>query len=576
MAATTTATATEPREEGRPPRPLRRRSSGSHGEGDGDDERLSRGRLLRALRRRTRRLLKKEAEPAVWLALAGCACVAPFLYHARHAHPTTKSVQLYAPPSFESLLSPSRASLGRRGLSLDLGNGACKWQPPVYDVPEDVDFHKTVIAGFPSGDKRMIFVQMEALTGWPAKDEWDFEFLGMSNHPFIKANYPHHEGIWGWEDAADQVVMMVRNIRRSMVEFTDVLLGRVGVADHDILWDIGYAKTWEEATLNLDQLYSERPPIEDFLIWRDMRVVEECHWYGWFIDYYMEGGLMRDIFTHKITTPEHWYMLMMPTVYSRAELDYDLVVGPDTVVSPSYDPHCELDITNGCEPVAVISAEKLRDYTEGPAETTKIAQVLHNDERTGRFVISSMAWDCIWSELIEKGKGLKTVYDRPGFVEEDYNFSAEMLGEMIHELDRLITKYGGPDWSGKETADRVVELLVEHRGLIQVELNEVNAGLRKLSDKDFLGPKERERRRLTKAKEIEGETKSAETDSGRKLMVRGEDHPTYTSDHSRFYFDTLQKLLEKNRIQDRRQDIFGKKRREKRRLARRTARRGKP
>ena len=65
----------------------------------------------------------------------------------------------------------------------------------------------------------------------------------MSNHPFIKANYPHHEGIWGWEQAADQVVMMVRNIRRSMVEY------------HDILWDIGYAKTWDEATLNLDNLF---------------------------------------------------------------------------------------------------------------------------------------------------------------------------------------------------------------------------------------------------------------------------------------------------------------------------------
>jgi len=51
-----------------------------------------------------------------------------------------------------------------------------------------------------------------------AKDEWDFWGLGMSNHPFIKANYPHHEGIWGWDDAADQVVMMVRNIRKSMVE----------------------------------------------------------------------------------------------------------------------------------------------------------------------------------------------------------------------------------------------------------------------------------------------------------------------------------------------------------------------
>lgn len=51
-----------------------------------------------------------------------------------------------------------------------------------------------------------------------ARDEWDFEFLGMTNHPFIKANYPHHEGIWGWGNAADQVVLMVRNIRKSMVE----------------------------------------------------------------------------------------------------------------------------------------------------------------------------------------------------------------------------------------------------------------------------------------------------------------------------------------------------------------------
>jgi hypothetical protein len=62
--------------------------------------------------------------------------------------------------------------------------------------------------------------------------------------------------------------MMVRNIRKSMVEY------------HDILWDIGYAKTWEEATLNLHKLYGERPPLEDFLEWRDLRVIDEVHWYG--------------------------------------------------------------------------------------------------------------------------------------------------------------------------------------------------------------------------------------------------------------------------------------------------------
>ncbi len=169
----------------------------------------------------------------------------------------------------------------------------------------------------------------------------------------------------------------------------------------------------------------------------------------------------------------------------------------------SYDPHCSNgDVTDGCEPKAVISAEKLRDYSEGPAETTKIATALINDSRMGQYVIAPQTWDCIWEELIVNGKGIKTVANRPGFVESDYNFSAEMLEQMLVEQDRLIAKYGGADWNGKATADRVVELIVEHRALIQIELNEVNSGVRKLTDRDFLGPKER-RRRLKLKRETE-------------------------------------------------------------------------
>ena len=83
----------------------------------------------------------------------------------------------------------------------------------------------------------------------------------------------------------------------------------------------------------------------------------------------MEGGLLRDIFTHKVTTPEHWNMLVQPTVYKKEEMTYDLIVGPDAVVAPSYDPHCDGpgDVTNGCEPVAIISGEKLREDDEGPS-----------------------------------------------------------------------------------------------------------------------------------------------------------------------------------------------------------------
>lgn len=32
----------------------------------------------------------------------------------------------------------------RRGLTLDLGNGECLWQPPIYDIPTTIDFHKTL------------------------------------------------------------------------------------------------------------------------------------------------------------------------------------------------------------------------------------------------------------------------------------------------------------------------------------------------------------------------------------------------------------------------------------------------
>lgn len=344
-----------------------------------------------------------------------------------------------------------------------------------------MDFQKTLIAGFPSGDKRLTFIQMEALTGLPAKDEWDFEYLGITNEPFIKANYPHHEGIWGWDQEADQVIMVVRNIRRSMVEY------------HDILWDIGYAKTWDEASLHLANLYAARPPMEDFVAWRDLRVLDEIHWYGWFIDYWMEGGLMRDMFTHKVTTQRHWDMLMQPTRYTKDEMTYDLIVGNATVTE-AYDPHCLTDVSGGCEPVEIISAERLVEHDTGPGENRKIAQTLLNKRGIHDFLIHEDAWECIWTELIINKRGLKTFIDREGIGERDYNFSEEMLTDMIGELDRLISKYGGPDWNMKSTAQTLVNILDEHRGLLHEELLEVQSGVRKLKFDDFLGPNTRMQR----------------------------------------------------------------------------------
>lgn len=68
-------------------------------------------------------------------------------------------------------------------------------------------------------------------------------------------------------------------------------------------------------------------------------------------------------------------------------------------------------------------------------------------------------------------------------------------------LNRTITKYGSDEWNHLATSNRIVELLSEHILLLQTELDDVNTGRRKLTNKDILGPKERERRRLAAASE---------------------------------------------------------------------------
>lgn len=37
------------------------------------------------------------------------------------------------------------------------------------------------------------------------------------------ADYPHSAGTWSWDDEADQVILVVQNIRRSLVEYSDIM-----------------------------------------------------------------------------------------------------------------------------------------------------------------------------------------------------------------------------------------------------------------------------------------------------------------------------------------------------------------
>lgn len=86
----------------------------------------------------------------------------------------------------------------------------------------------------------------------------------------------------------------------------------------------------------------------------------------------------------------------------------------------------------------MISTDKLRDFSEGPAETERIANTLHGTAKAGisQFMIDQEAWECIWEEIIVNSKGGIVAGDRPNWLLPDYKFSSEMIQAMLTELNR--------------------------------------------------------------------------------------------------------------------------------------------
>ena len=75
--------------------------------------------------------------------------------------------------------------------------------------------------------------------------------------------------------------------------------------------------------------------------------------------------------------------------------------------TPVADPNCD-SVTGTCRPVMIISADKLRDYTEGPAETEIIGNILKTNEKMAKWVINEETWPCIWDKVIDKNEGPMT------------------------------------------------------------------------------------------------------------------------------------------------------------------------
>jgi hypothetical protein len=187
---------------------------------------------------------------------------------------------------------------------------------------------------------------------------------------------------------------------------------------------------------------------------------------------------------------------MTPGDYTAYELSYEAHHAENDEITPTYDPHCINKVSGGCTPINVISGERLLDPSTGPSETQKIGDALKGKPGISEYLINEEAWPCLWNEMIVNKKGEKTFLDREGYEERNYNFSEEMLQEMIEEYDRLIEKYSSAEWSSKPIANTLIDLFLDHRSWILQELSEVKSGVRTLTDNDFLGPMERQKRKI--------------------------------------------------------------------------------
>jgi hypothetical protein len=164
--------------------------------------------------------------------------------------------------------------------------------------------------------------------------------------------------------------------------------------------------------------------------------------------------------------------------------DRRLADGDGTCVT--HDPNC-LKVTGGCKPKAVISADRLRSYDRGPAETAVIGNNLLST-KMATYVIDQSTWPCLWDKIIDKHEGPQSfaINQISG-----PNFSARMLESMIEEVTRVRDKYSQGSWATDDNAIRLVELVDDQLADLIIELGEVNSGARTIRATDILMPDER-------------------------------------------------------------------------------------
>jgi len=321
-----------------------------------------------------------------------------------------------------------------------LGNGDCEWTGSA-PFADDADPYGTLFVGYPASGMRVTWQHTEAITGTQLRD--DFFALEFPKIGLVKTQYPHYEGIWSYGSDLDQTILLIRNPRWAIPSY------------HTLINEIGYAHSWEVAYEELENVFTRRAPMEDWIRWRDYRINDEIILWGYYIDFYMSDG------------DKYW----MDYDFERnGMLPFRLLNDTDRPWEKDY--HCIHDID--CYPKVVISYERLRDANDGPIELTKIASALRGKE--GIDVIPEDGIECLWHETwIHTPEPSNDNRDNNGLPREAYTFTIQQLTMIKDKLEEMKIKYSTGSWTNNNNAIALVENFDSYLINVQGELNDLNA-----------------------------------------------------------------------------------------------------
>jgi len=333
---------------------------------------------------------------------------------------------------------------------LDNGDGTCQWHGAKKLDPNSKP-HGTLFASYPGSGMRLVWQMTEGATGIQVGD--DFFYSGKTINGIVKTQYPHPEGIWSYGTAMNQTVLLVRNPRWNIPSY------------HSTLYELEYAHDYKIAYDNVFTLFSRRAPMSNWVQWRDYRFEDEIDLWAWQIDFYMEGG------------SKFWQELD----FERAG-QYPFHYYDDTEKPWPKDAHCKYDISDGCEPKAVVSYERMKDPATGPGELRKITDQLRF--KRDMTVLSDEIMDCVWNETWkdapEKRNDNRDAGGNDGefpSASSDYMFTVHQMQTILAKVIIMKNKYsknsadtGGKDWVLHPVARDLVKILHSYINEISAEL----------------------------------------------------------------------------------------------------------